>query len=98
MVSQMAEIKVVGRGIGGVVDFHGFQSPVGHHLDIFLKGVFAELIEHRMGENRDSVSLFDEFDGFFRRSFGAGNINGFPSPRYRSKASLMLLTKPTDNR
>ena len=49
----MAEIKVVGRGIGGVVDFHGFQSPVGHHLDIFLKGVFAELIEHRMGENRD---------------------------------------------
>ena len=63
MVSQMAEIKVVGRGIGGVVDFHGFQSPIGHHLDIFLKGVFAELIEHRMGENRDSVSLYDEFVG-----------------------------------
>ena len=74
MVSQMAEIKVVGRGIGGVVDFHGFQSPVGHHLDIFLKGVFAELIEHRMGENRDSVSLFDELDGFFRRSFWCGGI------------------------
>ncbi len=73
-VSQMAEIKVVGRGIGGVVDFHGFQSPVGHHLDIFLEGVFAELIEHRMGENGNAVSLFDKFDGFFRRSFGAGNI------------------------
>lgn len=72
MVSQMAEIKVVGRGIGGVVDFHGFQSPVGHHLDIFLKGVFAELIEHRMGENRDSVSLFDELDGFFSEKFWCG--------------------------
>ena len=78
MVSQMAEIKVIGRGIGGVVDFYGFQSPVGHHPDIFLEGVFAELIEHRMGENRDSVSLFDEFDGFFRRSFGAGNIKWLP--------------------
>ena len=92
MVSQMAEIKVVGRGIGGVVDLHGFQSPVGHHLDIFLKGVFAELIEHRMGENRDSVSLFDEFDGFFRRSFGAGNIKWLPVTKVSAPHAILVLT------
>lgn len=64
-VSQMAEIKVIGRGIGGVVDFYGFQSPVGHHPDIFLEGVFAKLIEHRMGENGNAASLFDKLNGIF---------------------------------